>query len=64
MGIIKERLRLGDRHETKFTTEFRLGDTVYWLGHDGVHGFWHGEAYVADEDMIKYKDELKLYKKL
>jgi len=48
----------------EFNKNFKVGDKVYWLGHDWVHGFLYGEKYVADKDMVKHKKDLQLYKKI
>jgi len=45
-----------------FTRNFELGDEVYFLGHDGVGGFWHGDIITADEELVRKKHNLQFYK--
>ena len=45
-----------------FTKNFKLGDEVYFLGHDGVGGFWYGDIITADEELMRKKENLHFYK--
>ena len=47
-----------------YTKDYKIGDKVYWLGHDGVHGFWYEWDYIADQSMIDNKDHLDMYKRV
>lgn len=47
-----------------FTKEFKEGEKVYWLGHDGVYGCMFGCQYEADKEMIEKKNELNFWKKI
>jgi hypothetical protein len=58
------RVNLHDKHRFAFTKNFKLGDEVYYLGHDGVGGWWHGDTTTADEELMRKKDNLDFYKKV
>jgi hypothetical protein len=59
-----ERLNLHDKSRHAWTKHFELGEEVYYLGHDGVGGWWHGDTAVADKEMIDKKHNLHFYKKV
>ena len=45
-----------------FTKEFKEGDKVYWLGHDGVYGCLFGCIYEADKEMVEKKNDISFWK--
>jgi hypothetical protein len=63
-GYHVERINLHDNHRYAWTKNFKLGDTVYYLGHDGVGGWWHGDTTKADQEMMEKKNNLHFYKKV
>ena len=63
-GYHIERLDLHSKKRYAWTRDFKLGDQVYYLGHDGVGGWWHGNETTADEEMMRKKHNLHFYKKV
>ena len=45
-----------------FSNSFEVGDKVHYLGHDGVGGFYHGDIIIADEELVRKKDNLQFYR--
>ena len=45
-----------------FNKNFKVGDEIYFLGHDGVGGFWYGNIITANEELVRKKDNLQFYK--
>ncbi len=41
---------------------FKIGDTVYYFGHDFVGGFLYGHKYKADQEMVDKKENLQFYR--
>jgi hypothetical protein len=63
-GYLVERLDDSKLVWSVFTKDFKEGDTVYHLGHDGVFGCMYGWTYIADKEMVDKKDNLWFYKKI
>lgn len=45
-----------------FSKDFEKGDTIYWLGHDGIYGLLHGQKVVANEEDVKRKNQSSFWK--
>ena len=42
----------------------KVGDEVYYLGHDGVGGWQHGDTHIADQELVDKAEDLQFYKKV
>ena len=62
-GYHRERLDLSKMVWSIFSKDFKEGDTVYWLGHDGVYGLLHGQEIEATDQELARPD-LPFYKKI
>ena len=49
---------------TIFDKEYKEGDLIYWLGHDGVYGFLHGEEKRASKEDVNIKNQLPFWRKV
>ena len=47
-----------------FDKNFKEGDEIYWLGHDWVFGFMHGEKFTADKQAVEKKEALQFWNKV
>ena len=47
-----------------FTKDFKVGDTLTWLGHDGVFGYLYGQEFIASQKHVDLKDNGWAYKKI
>jgi hypothetical protein len=47
-----------------YSKDFKVGDTITWLGHDGVFGYLTGEEFISNEEHFQKKDEFPVYKKV
>lgn len=47
-----------------YTKDFKVGDTITWLGHDGQFGLLEGQDIICDEEAFQKKDNLPFYKKV
>lgn len=63
-GYHRERLDLSKMVWSIFTKDFKEGDEIYWLGHDGVYGLLHGQKIVATEEDVRRKDQSGFWKLL
>lgn len=45
-----------------FTQNFEAGEEVYYLGHDGVGGFYHGDKITSNEELVSKRYNLQFYK--
>jgi hypothetical protein len=60
-------LELFSGHRFAWTKDFEVGDEVYWLGHDGVGGWWYGDKHIADAELIhknRLGGNIPFYKKV
>ena len=39
-----------------YSRDYQVGDTLTWLGHDGMCGYMNGDEFICTEDHMKYKD--------
>jgi len=56
-----------DLHSSKaglFTKNFKKGDKITWLGHDGVYGFMYGWEFVAEQETVDKKGDFPFWKKV
>jgi len=37
---------------------------VFYLGHDGVGGWWYGNKTIADQELVDKAENLQFYKKV
>jgi len=44
--------------------DIKLGDEVFYLGHDGVGGWWYGNKTIADQELVDKAENLQFYKKV
>ena len=44
--------------------DIKLGDEVFYLGHDGVGGWWYGDKTIADQELVDKAKNLQFYKKV
>lgn len=42
----------------------KIGDEVYFLGHDGVGGWMYGDKTIADQELVDKAENLQFYKKV
>ena len=42
----------------------KVGDEVYYIGHDGVGGWQHGYTHIADQELVDKAEDLQFYKKV
>ena len=47
-----------------FSKDFKKGDVIYWLGHDGVYGFLHGQKVLANEEDARKSRQSQFWKKI
>lgn len=47
-----------------FSKDFKEGDIIYWLGHDGVYGLLHGQKIVANKEDVRRKENSQFWKKI
>jgi hypothetical protein len=47
-----------------YTKDFKVGDTITWLGHDGVFGYYEGDEFICTEEHFQTKDNFPVYKKV
>jgi hypothetical protein len=59
-----ERTDLGSYEEGIYTKDFKIGDKITWLGHDGVFGYLHGQEFIAEQEHVDKKDDFPAYKKV
>tara|TARA_R110000772_G_scaffold80421_2_gene171609 strand:+ start:378 stop:638 length:261 start_codon:yes stop_codon:yes gene_type:complete len=59
-----ERINIHKKKGHYYNKDFKVGDKVYWLGHDWVYGFLYGETYIADQEMVDKKEHLWMYKRI
>jgi hypothetical protein len=64
MGYHRERLDASKLIWSIFSKDFEKDDEIYWLGHDNVYGFLHGEKLIADAEAVKKKKVLDFWKKI
>jgi hypothetical protein len=63
--LYKYRTDLGSFIGGLYSKDYEVGDTLTWLGHDGVFGYMTGEEFICTEEHYKYKDSNQpVYKKV
>jgi hypothetical protein len=63
--LYRQRDDLGSFYGSLYSKDYQVGDTLTWLGHDGVFGYLYGEEFICTEEHYKYKDnEQPVYKKV
>ena len=61
----RERTDLWSFYGGLYSKDFKVGDTLTWLGHDGVFGYLCGEeCIICTEEHLETKDNYPIYKKV
>ena len=47
-----------------YSKDFKVGDTITWLGHDGVFGYLEGDEFICTEEHFQKKNDFPIYKKV
>lgn len=65
LGYKKEQIPSLSGNLFAFTKDgIKVGDEVFFLGHDGVGGFYHGDKIKADQELVNNSQNLQFYKKV
>jgi len=59
-----ERTDLTSLYAGVYTKDFNVGETITWLGHDGVYGYLYGEEFRCDEDHYAKRTDFPVYRKI
>jgi len=51
-GCSIHRLSIFSTRFYAFIEDFKVGDDVYWFGHDNVYAFMNSQKYTATQDMV------------
>ena len=58
------RLDLSSYKEGIYTKDFKIGDKITRLGHDGVFGYLCGDEFIAEQEHIDKKENFPVYKRI
>lgn len=47
-----------------YTKDYKVGDTITWLGHDNVHGYMNGEEFTCTQGHFDLRGDHPVYKKI
>jgi len=59
-----ERTDLGSHNTGLFTKDYKIGDTITWLGHDHVYGYMYGEEFICTKKHFDLKGDQPVYRKI
>jgi hypothetical protein len=59
-----EHIDMHSRYAGIFTKDFKVGDKIMWLGHDGVYGYLYGYEYTATQEHVDKKEDMWMWKKI
>jgi len=53
---IYDHTNLHSKYIDVYTEDYKVGDTVTWLGHDNVYGYMHGEKFTCTQKHYDLKE--------